>query len=114
PDYLRRNAAALAGLCTAMGFYGIALFSTYAWMAPYIIREFHAGPVEVGYGTGAAFSLGPLLGVVLAGVLGKRLSGHFGLMTPVRLYQTSMWATLIPLLLLLGANRPWQAYVLLG
>ena len=113
-DHLRRNATALAGLCTAMGFYGIALYSIYAWTAPYIIRALGAGPVEVGYGTGAAFSVGPLLGVVLAGVLGKRLSVRFGLMTPVRLYQTSMWVALIPLLLLLRIDRPWQAYVLLG
>lgn len=112
--YLRDNAMSVGGLCASISCYGVAAFATYAWIAPYIIRDFGVTPAWAGYGVGEAFVFGSIAGVLLAGALAKRLSRQYGLMTPVRLYESSMLLASVPLLLQLVATSSREACVLLG
>ncbi|HUB96468.1 MAG TPA: MFS transporter, partial [Stellaceae bacterium] len=112
--YLRHNGLAFGAFCGSIGFYGMALYALFAWMPPHLIRDLHLSAQATGYGIGAAISLGTVVGLVAAGVGVKVLNRRFGVITPLRLYQTAMICAAAPLVLQLVANQPWKVYLLVG
>lgn len=112
--YFREHWRTAAGFYLAMGFYGLAQVATMTWTPVTVIRVLGASPAEAGYGFGLAFSIGSIVGVLLAGVASRLLQGRMGIMTPMRILQGSLLLALIPILLLLLVTRPWQAYVLVA
>ncbi len=113
-SYVREHWPALLGLYTAASLYGIAQYAAYAWAPVYIMRILGASPADVGVGVGAASTIGSVAGVCFAAVVTKLLRPRFGVMAPLRLYLAAMAATLIPVVLQLAVQHPWQAYVLIG
>jgi MFS family permease len=112
--YFREHWRTAVGLYLAIGFYGLALFASMTWTPVMIIRVLRASAAQVGYGFGAAVSVGSVVGIVTAGALARLLRGRFAIMTPMRIFQASMALAVVPILLMLAVNRPWQAYVLVG
>jgi MFS family permease len=112
--YFQQHWPALAALYIAASFYGIAQYAAYAWTPVYIVRVLGASAAGVGAGVGTAVTFGSVAGVCLATASAKLLSRRFGVMTAVRLYQGTMALYLIPVLLQLPVQHPWQAYILVG
>jgi MFS family permease len=113
-EYYRAHWRTAVGFYLAMGLYGLSLFALYSWAPVYMIRVLKASPAEVGYGVGAAFGVGSIVGVIGAGIAHRLLKSRFGIMTPMRIFQACLSLALIPIVLQLWVTRPWEAYVLTG
>jgi MFS family permease len=112
--YFRSNAVAFSAFSIAMGFYGVVAFAILSWMPPHLIRDMHMTATQTGYGIGAAIAIGTVVGLVATGVAVRLLRARFGVNTPLRLYQAAMIGSAPPLLLQIFADRPWEAFVLVG
>jgi MFS family permease len=112
--YYRGHWRTAGGVYVSGGLYALVYYATMVWTPVMVMRILGAPPAEVGLGIGAAFSIGSIVGVFLAGSVAKVLRSKFGIMTPMRIFQGSLLLTTVPLVLLLTATQPWQVYVLAG
>jgi hypothetical protein len=104
----------VGGFCFAFALSGLGIIATATWTPVFLVRGLGAPAAEVGIHYGSAAAAGSLAGVCLAWIGSKLLAGRFGVLTPMRLYQASLIASLVPTVLLLGVRHPWQVYALIG
>ncbi len=110
--YLRSHGAAILGLFAAASLYNFAFAGSGAWISIYVMRTLGASAASLGAGMGLAGIVGTLVGLLTSWVANRLLNPFFGALTPFRIFEVAMLVSLAPLILLLWAVSPWQAYVL--
>lgn len=113
--YLSRNRLTVLLVFGSIVLYVVAYAGVNAWIPLALNRIWGVSPGACGVGMGLAVGVGCGAGVLIAGVLMRRLVPRFGAKTP---FHVGSWAALLgglpTIACMLVVTAPWQVFVLVG
>lgn len=112
--YVRENARTFVGVFVGFGLAAASSGAVAAWTPVVLERAFAQSPAQTGVRLGAVSAAATLLGVLISGLMARKLRARLGRLTALRISEAGVIAALLTVPVFLSAASAWQVYLAIG
>jgi len=109
--YLRENARTCVGVFGGFGLAAASSGAVAAWIPVVLERAFNQTPAQTGLRIGAVLMAATATGVLISGILARKLRSKLGRLTALRISEVGVVAALLTVPIFLIATSAWQVYL---